>query len=64
MFTDLERIDPERLKRVSYIKRLTNVKAVQSKEERGVGTAVSVFTGWFRSPASTLFNISNTVENR
>ncbi|KAI1722005.1 mitochondrial carrier protein domain-containing protein [Ditylenchus destructor] len=37
--TDIERIDPERLKRVSYITRLTNVKAVQSKEERGVGTA-------------------------
>lgn len=40
---DLELIDPDRLKRVSYIKRLTNVKAVQSKEERGVGTAVGEF---------------------
>ncbi|KAI6171645.1 Calcium-binding carrier protein Aralar1 [Aphelenchoides besseyi] len=37
---DLERIDPERLKRVSYMTRLTNIKAVHTKEERGIGTAV------------------------
>uniref|UniRef100_A0A1I8C1N1 Calcium-binding mitochondrial carrier protein Aralar1 n=1 Tax=Meloidogyne hapla TaxID=6305 RepID=A0A1I8C1N1_MELHA len=37
---DLDRIDPERLKRVSQIFRLTNVKAVKSKEERGFGVAV------------------------
>jgi solute carrier family 25 aspartate/glutamate transporter 12/13 len=37
---DLERIDPERLKRVSHITRLANVKAVRSKEERGFGTAM------------------------
>ncbi|TMS35270.1 hypothetical protein L596_002708 [Steinernema carpocapsae] len=36
---DIEKIDPDRLKRVSYITRLTNVKAVQNKDERGVGTA-------------------------
>jgi hypothetical protein len=39
--TDLEQIDPERLKRVSQIFRLTNVKAVKSKEDRGFGIAVS-----------------------
>ena len=38
--SDLEKIDPERLKRVSQIFRLTNVKAVKSKEERGFGIAV------------------------
>ncbi|KAI6238492.1 hypothetical protein M3Y99_00688200 [Aphelenchoides fujianensis] len=38
--TDLERIDPERLKRVSYMTRLTNIKAVHTKEDRGFGTAV------------------------
>lgn len=37
---DIERIDPERLKRLSYITRLTDVKAVKTKEERGVGTAI------------------------
>ncbi|KAK5969112.1 Calcium-binding mitochondrial carrier protein Aralar1, partial [Trichostrongylus colubriformis] len=37
---DIILIDPERLKRVSYVDRLINVKAVASKEERGVGTAV------------------------
>ncbi|RCN34999.1 hypothetical protein ANCCAN_19158 [Ancylostoma caninum] len=37
---DIELIDPERLKRVSHVERLINVKAVASKEERGVGTAV------------------------
>ncbi|VDM54948.1 unnamed protein product [Angiostrongylus costaricensis] len=37
---DIMLIDPERLKRVSYVERLINVKAVASKEERGVGTAV------------------------
>jgi solute carrier family 25 aspartate/glutamate transporter 12/13 len=36
---DLERIDPDRLKRVSHMTRLTNIKAVHTKEERGVGTA-------------------------
>ncbi|PAV90222.1 hypothetical protein WR25_08309 [Diploscapter pachys] len=36
---DIELIDPERLKRVSHVERLINVKAVSSKEERGVGTA-------------------------
>jgi hypothetical protein len=39
--TDLEQIDPERLKRVSQIFRITNVKAVKSKEDRGFGIAVS-----------------------
>uniref|UniRef100_A0A914BUP8 EF-hand domain-containing protein n=1 Tax=Acrobeloides nanus TaxID=290746 RepID=A0A914BUP8_9BILA len=37
---DIERIDPERLKRTTYITRLANVKAVKSKEERGAGTAI------------------------
>ncbi|KAI6195726.1 Calcium-binding carrier protein Aralar1 [Aphelenchoides besseyi] len=37
---DLERIDPERLKRVSYMTRLTNIKAVHTKEDRGIGTAL------------------------
>lgn len=37
---DIILIDPERLKSVSYMERLINVKAVASKEERGVGTAV------------------------
>uniref|UniRef100_A0A914HB78 EF-hand domain-containing protein n=1 Tax=Globodera rostochiensis TaxID=31243 RepID=A0A914HB78_GLORO len=37
---DLDKIDPERLKRVSHIIRLANVKAVKSKDERGVGTAL------------------------
>ncbi|PAV61945.1 hypothetical protein WR25_19050 [Diploscapter pachys] len=37
---DIELIDPERLKRVSHVERLINVKAVSSKEERGVGTAL------------------------
>uniref|UniRef100_A0A914WDR6 EF-hand domain-containing protein n=1 Tax=Plectus sambesii TaxID=2011161 RepID=A0A914WDR6_9BILA len=38
-FRDLERFDAERLKRISYIMRLTNLKAVQSKEERSAFTA-------------------------
>uniref|UniRef100_A0A2A6BZC3 HLH domain-containing protein n=1 Tax=Pristionchus pacificus TaxID=54126 RepID=A0A2A6BZC3_PRIPA len=38
--TDIERIDPERLKRTSHLNRITNIKAVQSKDDRGVGTAV------------------------
>ena len=37
---DLDRIDPERLKRVSQIFRITNVKAVKNKEDRGFGVAV------------------------
>ncbi|KJH44448.1 Calcium-binding carrier protein Aralar1 [Dictyocaulus viviparus] len=37
---DIILIDPERLKRVSYVERLINVRAVSSKEERGFGTAV------------------------
>jgi hypothetical protein len=37
---DIERIDPERLKRVSYITRLTDIKAVDSPAERGFITAV------------------------
>ncbi|KAK6018993.1 hypothetical protein OSTOST_15389 [Ostertagia ostertagi] len=37
---DIILIDPERLKRVSYVERLINVKAVASKEDRGFGTAV------------------------
>ncbi|KHJ81372.1 hypothetical protein OESDEN_18942, partial [Oesophagostomum dentatum] len=37
---DIELIDPERLKRVSATERLINLKAVASKEDRGVGTAV------------------------
>ncbi|CAI4226539.1 unnamed protein product [Auanema sp. JU1783] len=36
---DIEAIDPERLKRVGHVDRLINVKAVASKEDRGVGTA-------------------------
>ncbi|KAH7693582.1 Protein K02F3.2 a, partial [Aphelenchoides avenae] len=36
---DIERIDPERLKRVSQMTRLTNVKLVRTKDERGFGTA-------------------------
>jgi solute carrier family 25 aspartate/glutamate transporter 12/13 len=36
---DIERIDPDRLKRVSYMTRLTDFKAVQTKEERGIFTA-------------------------
>uniref|UniRef100_A0AC35TM10 Calcium-binding mitochondrial carrier protein Aralar1 n=1 Tax=Rhabditophanes sp. KR3021 TaxID=114890 RepID=A0AC35TM10_9BILA len=38
--SDIEKIDPERLKRVTYISRLTSYKAVDSKEDRSVGTAV------------------------
>ncbi|CAJ0581664.1 unnamed protein product, partial [Mesorhabditis spiculigera] len=37
---DIERIDPERLKRHSQVERLVNIKAVDSKDERGIGTAV------------------------
>ncbi|KAJ1359071.1 hypothetical protein KIN20_017697 [Parelaphostrongylus tenuis] len=37
---DIMLIDPQRLKRISYIERLVNLRAVSSKEERGVGTAV------------------------
>jgi solute carrier family 25 aspartate/glutamate transporter 12/13 len=37
---DIERIDPDRLKRVSYMTRLTDFKAVNTKEERGFGVAV------------------------
>ena len=37
---DIELIDPDRLKRFSFITRLTDVKAVSTKEDRGVGTAV------------------------
>ncbi|CAJ0957825.1 unnamed protein product, partial [Mesorhabditis belari] len=37
---DIERIDPERLKRHSQVERLVNIKAVESKDQRGVGTAV------------------------
>ncbi|CAD5210910.1 unnamed protein product [Bursaphelenchus okinawaensis] len=37
---DLERVDPDRLKRVTYMTRLTNIKAVHTKDERGVGTAI------------------------
>jgi len=37
---DLERIDPDRLKRDSHMTRLTNIKAVHTKEDRGLGTAV------------------------
>ena len=39
---DIEMIDPERLKRHSQITRLTNIKAVENKEQRGFGTAVSL----------------------
>uniref|UniRef100_A0A915MNI9 EF-hand domain-containing protein n=2 Tax=Meloidogyne incognita group TaxID=654580 RepID=A0A915MNI9_MELJA len=38
--SDLDKIDPERLKRVSQIFRITNVKAVKNKEDRGFGVAV------------------------
>lgn len=38
--SDLELIDPDRLKRVTYMTRLTNIKAVHTKDERGFGTAV------------------------
>uniref|UniRef100_A0A0K0DR66 Calcium-binding mitochondrial carrier protein Aralar1 n=1 Tax=Angiostrongylus cantonensis TaxID=6313 RepID=A0A0K0DR66_ANGCA len=41
---DIMLIDPERLKRVSYVERLINFKAVASKEERGVGTAVCYYS--------------------
>lgn len=34
-FEDLEHVDPEHLKRVSYIRRITNVKAVKDASERG-----------------------------
>uniref|UniRef100_A0A7E5A194 Calcium-binding mitochondrial carrier protein Aralar1 n=1 Tax=Panagrellus redivivus TaxID=6233 RepID=A0A7E5A194_PANRE len=37
---DIEAIDPDRLKRVSYITRLTEFNVVASKEERGAGTAL------------------------
>ena len=37
---DIERIDPDRLKRVSFIRRLTDLKAVNTKEERDVFTAL------------------------
>jgi len=37
---DIELIDPDRLKRFSFITRLTDVKAVSTKEDRGIGTAV------------------------
>uniref|UniRef100_A0A0N4Z3Z3 Calcium-binding mitochondrial carrier protein Aralar1 n=1 Tax=Parastrongyloides trichosuri TaxID=131310 RepID=A0A0N4Z3Z3_PARTI len=36
---DIERIDPERLKRVTYISRLATYQVVENKEERGIGTA-------------------------
>ena len=38
---DIQAIDPERLKRVSQMDRLINIKAVHHKDERGFGTAVS-----------------------
>lgn len=34
-FDDLERVDSEHLKRVSYIRRITNVRAVKDASERG-----------------------------
>nr|CAD2202693.1 unnamed protein product [Meloidogyne enterolobii] len=37
---DLDKIDPERLKRVSQIFRITNVKAVENKEDRGFFVAL------------------------
>uniref|UniRef100_A0A8R1DR93 EF-hand domain-containing protein n=1 Tax=Caenorhabditis japonica TaxID=281687 RepID=A0A8R1DR93_CAEJA len=36
---DIQAIDPERLKRVSQMDRLINIKAVHNKDERGVGIA-------------------------
>ncbi|CAO4368084.1 unnamed protein product [Caenorhabditis nigoni] len=36
---DIQAIDPERLKRVSQMDRLINIKAVHHKDERGIGTA-------------------------
>ncbi|CEF59288.1 Calcium-binding mitochondrial carrier protein Aralar1 [Strongyloides ratti] len=36
---DIEKIDPERLKRVTYISRLATYQVVENKEERGIGTA-------------------------
>jgi len=35
-FEDLERIDPDHLKRVSFMRRLTNVKAVKDPSDRGI----------------------------
>ncbi|KAF1763657.1 hypothetical protein GCK72_011924 [Caenorhabditis remanei] len=37
---DIQAIDPERLKRVSQMDRLINIKAVHHKDERGFGTAL------------------------
>lgn len=39
--SDIECIDPQRLKRVSYIPRPITIEAVSTKEERSVVTAVS-----------------------
>ncbi|CAI5444746.1 unnamed protein product [Caenorhabditis angaria] len=36
---DIEQIDPERLKRVSQMDRIINIKAVHHKDERGAGIA-------------------------
>lgn len=41
-FTDIERVDPERLKRIGYIKRLTELKVVDTPEQRGVLVQVSL----------------------
>lgn len=38
--SDLDLIDPQRLKRVSHMTRLMEIKAVKNKEERGIGTTV------------------------
>uniref|UniRef100_A0A0K0G478 Calcium-binding mitochondrial carrier protein Aralar1 (inferred by orthology to a human protein) n=1 Tax=Strongyloides venezuelensis TaxID=75913 RepID=A0A0K0G478_STRVS len=39
-FNDIEKIDPERLKRVTYISRLATYSAVNEKKERSTSTAV------------------------
>lgn len=44
MFKDLERIDPERLKRVSFIQRVTHVKVAETKADRTIGVQVRQIT--------------------
>jgi hypothetical protein len=46
---DIELIDPDRLKRMTYITRLTNVKAVKNKEDRSTVTAVSFKMGRYNN---------------
>uniref|UniRef100_A0A915I026 EF-hand domain-containing protein n=1 Tax=Romanomermis culicivorax TaxID=13658 RepID=A0A915I026_ROMCU len=61
-FKDLENIDPEHLKHVSYVRRLTNVKAVKNPSERGIGT--HLLESMYRGVSDEYFLAIRSFSNR